>query len=169
MRIGQRQRHRDLTIVLLAKLPAILPRHPDRMPALLGKARIVDDPSLDRSMPLNRRQNHLPHFRKDLLVRPASLPNKMQQRLMLSGGPFRRRRRRHRLNALALDRRQQADAIIPQRPRPVRVTDHADKPLNIGRKPRLAALAPKLHASPKLEETISSSLGESPRQDPAAL
>src|SRR5450759_2173443 len=29
MVIGKRQRHRDLTIVLLAKLAAILPRHPD--------------------------------------------------------------------------------------------------------------------------------------------
>jgi hypothetical protein len=41
--IGNRQRHRDLTIVLLAKLAAILPRHPDRVPPLLGKAGVVDN------------------------------------------------------------------------------------------------------------------------------
>ncbi len=51
--IGDRQRHRDLAIVLLAELAAILPRHADRMPALLGKAGVVDDPGLDRPVPLD--------------------------------------------------------------------------------------------------------------------
>ncbi len=46
--VGQRQRHRHLAIVLLAELAAILPRHADRVPPLLGKAGIVDDPRLDR-------------------------------------------------------------------------------------------------------------------------
>src|SRR5262249_28645498 len=50
--IGDRQRHRDLTIVLLAKLAAILSSHPDRMPPFLGKARVVDDPRFDRPVPL---------------------------------------------------------------------------------------------------------------------
>jgi hypothetical protein len=34
--VGQRQRYGDLAVVLLAKLPAILPRHPNRMLTLLG-------------------------------------------------------------------------------------------------------------------------------------
>src|SRR5262249_3391574 len=42
--IGDRQRHRDLTIVLLAKLATILSSHPDRMLPFLGKARVVDNP-----------------------------------------------------------------------------------------------------------------------------
>ena len=37
MGIRQRQRHRDLAIVLLAELAAILPRHPHRMLPFLGK------------------------------------------------------------------------------------------------------------------------------------
>ena len=52
MAIGQRQRYRHLAIVLLAELTAILPRHADRMPSLLGKARVVDDPGRDRAVPL---------------------------------------------------------------------------------------------------------------------
>ena len=71
MVIGQRQRHRDLAVVLLAELAAILPRHPDRVLPLLGKAGVVDDPGLDRPVPLDRRQHHLAHLGQHLLVRPA--------------------------------------------------------------------------------------------------
>src|ERR1700704_2196046 len=45
--IGDRQRHRHLAVILLADLAAVLSVHPDRMPTLLGKARIIDDPRLD--------------------------------------------------------------------------------------------------------------------------
>src|SRR4051812_42053950 len=45
--IGERERHSHLAIVLLAELAAILARDPDRVPALLGEAGIVDDPGLD--------------------------------------------------------------------------------------------------------------------------
>ena len=83
MVIGDRQRHGDLTIVLLAELAAVLPRHANRVPPLLGKARVVDDPRLDRPMALDRRQHHLAYFGQDSLVRPSRLADKMQQRLML--------------------------------------------------------------------------------------
>ena len=110
--IGDRQRHRHLTIVLLAELPAVLPRHPDRVPPLLGKARIVDDPRLDRPLPLDRRQHHLAHLAQYPFVRPAALADKMQQRLVLR----RRARRscycRHRLHALALARHHQTHAVV---------------------------------------------------------
>jgi len=53
--IGERKRHRGLAVGPLAKLPAILPRHPDRMPTLLGKTRVVEDPRLDRTMPIRSR------------------------------------------------------------------------------------------------------------------
>ena len=138
--IGNRQRHRDLTIVLLAELAAILPCHPYRMPALLGKARVVDDPGLDRPMPLDLRQHHLAHLGQDLLVRPAPFADKMQQRLMLRRRPLRCRHRRHRLYALALARHHQANAVIPQRPGPVRMADHAHKSLDIRRKSRFTVI-----------------------------
>src|SRR5437773_2133853 len=85
------------------------------MPTLLGKAGIVDDPGHDRTVPLDLWQYHLAHLGQHLLVRPLSRADKMQQRLMLGGRAIRRRDRRHRLNALALARHQQAGAIMPQR------------------------------------------------------
>ena len=50
--IGDRKRHRDLTIVGLAKPPAILSGHAYRMNAFLREARVVDNPGLD--LPLRR-------------------------------------------------------------------------------------------------------------------
>ena len=52
---GKRQRHRDLAIRLLAELTAVLVRNSNRMLPLLGKARVVDDPRLDRPITLNLR------------------------------------------------------------------------------------------------------------------
>src|SRR6267143_5534675 len=40
--ISQRQRNRDLTVVLLAELTAILSGHPNRMPPLFGKPKERD-------------------------------------------------------------------------------------------------------------------------------
>jgi hypothetical protein len=57
--IGNGQAHRHLTIVLLAKLAAILPRYADRVLALLRKTRVIDDPGLNRPAALDRRLHHL--------------------------------------------------------------------------------------------------------------
>ena len=88
--IGHRQGHSDLTIVLLAKLAAILPRNPDRMPPLLREARVIDDPSFNRPVALYRWRYHLADLGQNLLVRPVAFAYKMQQRLMLRRRPFRR-------------------------------------------------------------------------------
>ncbi len=140
MVIGQRQRHCDLAIRLLAKLTAVLVRHPNRMPPLLRKARVVDDPGLDRSVTLDLRQHHLTHFAQHIVVGPPPFTDKMQQRLMLRGRAPRRRDRRHRLYTLALTRHHQSQAIVVQRTRPIRVSDHTHKPLDIARKPRFNVL-----------------------------
>jgi hypothetical protein len=58
----------------------------------------------------------------------------MQQRLVLRRRPRRSRLRRHRLHTLALAGQYQAGAIIPQRTNPIRVPEHARKPLHIRRK-----------------------------------
>ena len=65
----------------------------------------------------------------------------MQQRLVLGRDPGRRRYRRDRLDALALTRQQQAQAIITQRRRPIRMSDHLGKRLDIGPKLFLPVLA----------------------------
>src|SRR6185503_9883357 len=62
--IGKRQGYRDLAVILLAELPAILTRHTDRVRSLLGKTGVIDDPRFDRSMALYRRQYHLPTLAK---------------------------------------------------------------------------------------------------------
>src|ERR1700674_2708615 len=138
--VGNRQRYGDLAVRLLAQLPAVLGRHPNRMPSLLGKARVVDDPGRDRSMTLDLRQHHLANLGQNRLVRPSPLADKMQQRLMLCRSSPRRRDRSHRLNALALTRHHQAPAIVAQWPSPIRMPDHAHKTLDIVRKPRFNAL-----------------------------
>ena len=51
--VGQRQRHGDLAIVLLAELAAVLPRDADRVPPFLRKTGIIDDPGLDRPVALD--------------------------------------------------------------------------------------------------------------------
>ena len=60
-------------------------------------------------------------FGDEATVRPRRLANEMQQRLVLCCRPVRRRYGRHRLDALALARHYQAQAIIPQRATPVRM------------------------------------------------
>jgi hypothetical protein len=53
--IGQRQADRDLAVVLLAELTAILTRHPDRVTAFLWKASVVNDPGFDRAAAFEER------------------------------------------------------------------------------------------------------------------
>ncbi len=150
MRVGNRKRDCDLAIVLLAELTTILSGYTDRMAALLRKAGIVDDPGLDRPTAQDHRQHHLPHFGQHLLIRPATLADKVQQRLMLRRGSLRRRHRSDRFHALASAGHQQPRAIIPKRPRPVRVADHADKTLNVSRKARFDASRHRIHLSPRM-------------------
>ena len=135
MRVGQRQRHRDLTVVLLAELPAVLPGDTDRVPPLLGKARVVDDPCLDRVVSLDLRQHHLAHFGQDVVVQPLALADEMQQRLMLGCDPRRSRQRRHRLDALALGGHDEAHAIVAQWSNPIGMADHTRQPVDIRCKP----------------------------------
>src|SRR5262249_19609996 len=102
------------------------------MLSLFGKARVINDPRLDPSVPFQLRHRHLTHLPKHLSVRPASLADEMQQRLVLSRLRF--RDRRHRLHALALRRQQPADAIGLERSHPIRVTNNARYFLDISRK-----------------------------------
>jgi len=57
--IGDRQRNRDLTIVLFAEPPTILSRDADRMRALLRKTGVIDDPGFDPPLSFDARQNQL--------------------------------------------------------------------------------------------------------------
>src|SRR5215470_19033437 len=104
--VGDRQRNCYLAIVLLAELSAILPRDTDRVLALLGKTRVVDDPRRNGAVHLNIRDR----LRTDALhhraVRPVSLADEMQQRLVLRCGSRWCRQRCYWLDALSLGRQQ---------------------------------------------------------------
>jgi len=120
------------------------------MTALLGKAGVVDDPGFDRAVLFDQRQGELLYSAENPLIRPRRVGDEMQQRLVLGRNPGRRRHRRDRLDALALARQQQAQAIITQRRRPIGMPDHLGERLDIGAKPFLPILAhapfPKDHA-----------------------
>ena len=82
MLVGGRQRDRDLTIVLLAKLTAILPGDADRMNALLGESRVVDDPGAYPAALLDGRKDKGSNPPQQILLRPVGVGDKMVQRLM---------------------------------------------------------------------------------------
>ena len=151
--IGQRQRHRDLAIVRLAQPPAILARHAYRMRALLLKTCVVDDHRFDPAMRLERRRDEISDLAQHRLVRPRRLPDKMQQRLMRRRRAPGRDHRRHRLNALALDRHQQARAIVLQRLGPIRMPKHAGQIFDIPRKTTFA-LREFLRTPAKVTESV---------------
>ena len=102
----------NLAIVLLADLTAVLPSHPDRVAAFLGKARIVDDPGLDRILTLDQRQDFAAYPGQQSLVRPLALGHEVMHRLM--GGLDTRWRDpgRHRLDALASTRQEESKRSV---------------------------------------------------------
>jgi hypothetical protein len=77
--VGDRQGHGDLAVVLLAQLARVLAGHPDRVPTLLGKAGVVDDPGLDRPAALDGRQGQLTNLGEHRLIRPGGLADEVQQ------------------------------------------------------------------------------------------
>src|SRR4051812_9382639 len=138
--IGERERHGHLAVVLLAELAAILARHPDRVPALLGEAGIVDDPGLDGPSTLEGGQDQVAHLGEHGRIRPRRLTNEMQERLVLGGNPGRGRDRSYRLDALAPGRHEQTRAVVAQGCGAVGVADDVDQRRNIGGKPHFTAV-----------------------------
>jgi hypothetical protein len=83
----------------------------------------------------------------------------MQQRLMLRRRTMRRRQRCHRLHALALGWKHQSSAIVPQRPGPVGMPDHAHKTLDVRRKPRFTVIRFSIiYRSPSAEVNLDQEL-----------
>ena len=108
---GERQRDGHLAVVLLADLTAILPRDANRVRSLLGDAGVIDHPAADRSAPLHNRQHPQTNRGEQRLVGPVCLGHEVMQRLMRCLHASRFDARRHRLDALAGTRQQQAGAV----------------------------------------------------------
>ncbi len=135
--VGQRQRYRHLNYPA-CRAGRNIAGPPDRVLSLLAKARVVDDPGLNGSPALDRRQHRLAHLGRHRRVRPRRLANKMKQRLVLRRDLGRCRYRRHRLDALAGNRHQQPETMIARRRLPVGMAKHLAKRLDIGGKSRFA-------------------------------
>jgi hypothetical protein len=134
-----RQAHCNLAVVLLAQLAAILPRHANRMAALLGKAGVIDDPCLDRFLPGDRWQHMLTHTAQHRLIRPRRLRHKVQQRLVLRRGSLRRSHRRQRFDTLAALSRKQTDTVVREWPYAVSVSQHGCQTCRVLLETRLRA------------------------------
>ena len=100
--VGERQRDRDLTIVLLAKLTAILPGDAYRMNALLWEPRVVDDPGAYLAALLNGWKDKGSNPPQQILLRPVGVGDKMAQRLMRALDTAGFDARRYRLDALPI-------------------------------------------------------------------
>ena len=129
-----------MAIVLLAELAAVLTRHPDRVPALVGEAGIVDDPGLDGPGAFNGGQHQVAHLGEHRRIRPRRLTYEMQQRLVLGGDPGRSCHGGHRLDALARGWHEQARAVVAQRCGPIGVADDTGQRLDVDAKPRFTPL-----------------------------
>src|SRR5712691_8645486 len=98
--------HPRLTILDLAQAAAPLARHPDRMLALLGKLRAIDDAYAVRFA--QRLVHQGPVLPQHCLIWPLALSNTLLHSLDVPAV----QRKRHRLNRLALDRQQQSLQIL---------------------------------------------------------
>src|SRR6478672_9251502 len=82
MIIGDRHAHRDLAIVLLAELAAVLSRHADRVRSFLGTAGVVNNPGQDLAMAFHGGQYLLADDAEHGLVWPISIGHQMVRRLV---------------------------------------------------------------------------------------
>jgi hypothetical protein len=105
-----------LAVVLLAQLTAVLPRDPDRVLTLLWKAGIVNNQRLRRTRaPADSLKGITAHRIKHRFVRPWRVSHKVMQPLVFRAHPARRQMRRHRLDALTLNRQHQPGAVATKR------------------------------------------------------
>jgi hypothetical protein len=127
-----------LTIVLFAELPATLSRHADRMNALLGEPRVIDDPRLYGSVLLDHRKNMSAHLSQHRFIGPLGLRNEMVERLIRSLDTTGIDTRGNRFDALAFARKDQAGAIGTKRrytilsaSKPFRFTTPSESSVNL--------------------------------------
>jgi len=121
------------------------------MTPLLGKTRVVDDPGFDRPAALDHRQHELAYLIEHGRIGPRRIADKMKQRLVFGSDLGRCRHRRHRFDALALDRHQQPQAVIMHRLLPIGMAQHRTERLDIAGKARFTLLArTPLHSGPPI-------------------
>lgn len=157
--IGDRQRHGDLAIVLLAELTTILPGHADRMSALLGKP--VSSMIQARIVPRDHRKHEIAPRLHHRGIGPVRLRDEMMQRLMRGSNASRLHPRRHRRDALAIAGLHQPRAIRLNRRDPVGVAQSfPNLSTNAANRDSLPAMSDP-RSMPALQEGESQTLRES--------
>src|SRR4051812_9113877 len=137
--VGQGQTDRYLTIFFLAQRRTVLSGDANRVPAGLGDAGVVEDPGLDRTGLLERRQSAPADDVEHRLIVPRRLGDEVVQRLVGCLDMQRIEPGGHRLDAFAPTRQQQTGAVAAQRADPVSVADHLRHFSDIGLEPDLTA------------------------------
>jgi hypothetical protein len=79
--------------------------------ALLGESGIVHDPRHEGAPLLYRREDGIPHLGHQFLITPGSIGNQMMHRLVQSLRVAGVKKRSHRLDALAVARKQESLAV----------------------------------------------------------
>jgi hypothetical protein len=129
----------NIRIVLLAKLTAILPGDADRMNALLGEPRVVDDPGAYPAALLNGWKDKGSNPPQQILLRPVGVGDKMVQRLMRALDAAGFDAGRYRLDALSIAGKNEPGTVGTKWRPPIRVPQGRRDRLNVRRKSRLAA------------------------------
>ena len=116
-----------------------MPADADRVPALLGKAGIIDDPGLDRALALDDRQDRGADLSQQRGIGPLTVGHEVVQRLM--GGLNARRGDlgRHRLNAFARAREKETGAVGLERCDAIRMAKDVREGADVGGKARLVS------------------------------
>lgn len=111
-----------------------LPRHPDRVLALLWIRRVVDDPEAATEKSSIGTPS-LGGPARHLGVRPIGLGDEVMQRLVPGAGMQRIDPRRHRFHILACSRQDQSGAVVPQPRVPVGMAESARQMFHVAPKP----------------------------------
>ena len=133
-RRGHRQTHRHPAILLLAHLPAVLPRHAHRVRAFFHEPRIIHHPSDDRPLLRHRAQGVFPNLPQHAFVAPGRIRHHVVQRLVGPPHVVGSQTGRHRFHTLPLSGKQQARAISLQWLLPVSMPCGLRQAVEIGRK-----------------------------------
>ena len=129
---GKRNADRHSAVILLAQLTAILARDSNGMSSLLGESCVIHDPRCQLMLLGHRRQNLTPHLLEKRLVAPWRIGHYVMQGLVHLAHVAGSQPRRHRLDALALDRKHQALGVILDGNYSIRMSGYLGQTIQIG-------------------------------------
>src|SRR5216684_3531951 len=130
--VRDRDAHGHLTVVLFAQDAAILPGHPHRVLAFLGKGGVVDDPRGHAAVARHPLEHPLPRHAQHGGGVPGRVGDEMMHRLMARLDVAGIDARRHRLDALALPRQAEAGDVGAQGVMAIPMAEGCGQAVHIG-------------------------------------